>query len=297
MLLLPRAVEHRPKLLRLRLQPPKGLLDVAGLDRRAALAGHAKQAAVRQLALLGPRALARPLPELVLVVLDPERLLGERLHHLERQEAEDVDNVVRRLAVRDLTKARPLPEPLALAVRERGLPEFRPRHVLLARHDLGALVGLAQPLQRDVVHLFLLLVLFVFALGYFDREEGGRLPRQADARLLVLLGCVVDGAAGDHSAAGVLARAQVGVAALVVRVLDVLADVLPREKCAESRDLGGVVADLEDEVVDGDGARPASCRKLGAASELVAWLVDSRCQGHSRVNLQSQPPAGAQCPQ
>jgi hypothetical protein len=296
-LLLPRAVEHRPKLLRLRLQATKGLLDVAGFDRRAALAGHAKEAALRHLALLGPRSVARPLPELVLVVLDLERLLGERLHHLKRQEAENVDNVVRRLAVRDLAEARPLPEALALAVRERGLPEFRPRHVLLARHDLGALVGLAQPLQRDVVHLFLLLVLLIVALGHLDSEEGGRLPRQADAGLLVLLGCVVDRAAGHHPAAGVLAGAKVGVAALVVRVLDILADVLPREKCAESRDLGRVVANLEDEVVDGDGARSAPRRKLGATSELVTVLVDSRCQRHSRVNLQSQPPAGAQCPQ
>jgi hypothetical protein len=119
-----------------------------------------------------------------------------------------------------------------------------------------------------VVHLFFLLVFLVVALGDLDRVEGCRFPGKADLGLFVFLCCVVDWTAGDHAADGILSGAQVRLAALVVGILDVLAYVLPGEKCAQPRYLGRVVADLEDEVVDGDGARSAPRSQLGAVLKL-----------------------------
>lgn len=224
----PRAVQHGPNLLGPLLQPAKGLLHMLRLNGRLALAGRVKQR-VRVLALLDTRVIgAVERARQVLLLLDLEGHLGERLDHLERQEAKDVDDIVRGLAVRHDAEARPLAEALALAVREGGLAVLGPGDVLLARHGLCALVGLAQALQRDVVHLLLLLVLLVLALGHLDRVEGRGLPGEADLGLFVLLGRVVDGTARHDAAAdGVIARREIRVGALVIRVLDILSHVFP----------------------------------------------------------------------
>jgi hypothetical protein len=59
---------------------------------------------------------------------------------------------------------------------------------------------------------------------------------------------------------------------LVVGVLDILANVLPGQKGAETGDLGLVVADEEDQVIsrDGTGATPAG--QGGATTELYDTL-------------------------
>ena len=223
------AVEHGPVLLGPLLETTESLLDVARFDGDLALARGVEETLLA-LALLIARVIGAALGAgHVLLFLDLEGDLGEGLDHLEGQEAEDVDDVVRRLAIRDDAEAGPLAEALALAPGEGGLAVLGPGDVLLLGHDLCALVGLAQPLERDVVHLLLLFVLLVIALGHLDGVEGSRLPRQPDLGLFVLLGRVVDGPAADD-AAGVIAPRKVGVGALVVRVLDVLPDILPREE-------------------------------------------------------------------
>lgn len=77
------------------------------------------------------------------------------------------------------------------------------------------------------------------------------LPGEANLGLLVLLGGLVDGAAND-AANGVVASCEVGIGTLVVRVLDVLSYVFPREKGAQARYLGLIVSYLEYEVIDAD---------------------------------------------
>jgi hypothetical protein len=226
MLLLARTVQHGAELLGALLQAAEGLLHVPRLNRRATLARRVEKA-LRELALLGASRLARVLAH-VLVVLDLERLLGQGLHHLKGQEAEDVDDVVGRLAVCDEAEASPLSEALALAVGERGLTEFGPGDVFLAGHGLGALVGFAQAREGDGVHFLLFFVLLVFALGDFHVEVGEGLPRKTDSRLLVFLCCILDWATGYNTAADrIFAGTDICLAALVVRILDVLAYVLP----------------------------------------------------------------------
>jgi hypothetical protein len=270
----PRPIQHRPRLLRPLLQPPEGLGDVPRLDGGLALAGGVEQA-LRELALLGAGGLLAALGALQagLLLLDVEGDLGQGLDHLKGQEAEDVDDVVRGPRVGDDAEAGPLAEALALAEGEGGLAVLGPGDVLLLGHGLCALVGLLQALQGDVVHLLLLLVLLVLALGHVLVVEGRRLPRQAGPGGARLLDAgVVGGPAGardDAAGDGVLAGAEVGLAALLVRVLGGLADVFPGEEGAEAGDLGLVVADLEDEVVDGDGAGAAAGGEVGAVAELV----------------------------
>lgn len=253
--------QHSPTLLGACLQAPKSLLDVLRLDRRLPFRRRIKQS-LRRLPLLG--LVAACLLEQVFVLLDLERFLSQGLHHLESQEAQDVDDVVRGLAVGDVVEAGPLPETLALAVGEGGLAELGPGDVLLLGHAAGALVGLAQPLEGDEVHLLLLLVFLVLALRHLLGEERGWLPGQADLALLVLLGCVVGRPSDDR----VFAGAEVSVTALVVAVLDVLADVLPGQEGSEARDLGCVVADLEDQIVNGNGPRATTSSQLRATTQL-----------------------------
>lgn len=263
----PRAVEHGPRPLGPLLETAEGLLDVPRLDGPLPLAGGVEEPLL-ELPLLGAGVVAAALGAGdVLLLLDLEGDLGEDLHHLEGQEAKDVDDIVRGLAVRHDAEAGPLPEPLALAVGEGGLAVLGPGDVLVLGHDLGALVGAAEALEGDEVHLVLILVLLVLALGDLDGVEGGLLPGEADLGLLVLLGLVVHGAA-DDAADRVVATGDVSFGAFVVRVLDVLAHVLPGEKGPEARDLGLVMADLEDEIVDADGLGSAAGSKLCAGSEL-----------------------------
>lgn len=203
----------------------------------------------------------------VLLLLDTQRLLGERLHNLKGQKAEDIDNIVVRLGLGDGPKASPLAESLALAERERCLAVLGPRDVLLLGHGLGALIGLLEALEGGIVHFLLVLVVFVVALGDLLGVEGGDLPGKADFGFLVLLRDV-DRTGGGDGGDRLIACADVGFIAFVVRVLDVLAHVFPGEEGAEAGDFGGVVADEEDEVVGGDGFGAATGRVLGAGAEL-----------------------------
>lgn len=245
------AVEHSIGPLGPLLQAPRRLLDVTRLDGRFALAGRVEQGSL-VLALLGGAVVLGAVEGAgrVFLLLDFQGNLGEGLDHLEGEEAEDVDNVVGGLAVRHDAEAGPLAEALALAVREGRLAVLRPGDVLFARHGLCALVGLAEALERDVVHFLFFFVVLVVALGHLDVVEGGGFPGEADFGLFVLLGGLVV-ARGPFN--GFFAAGQVGVGTLVVRVFDVFAHVFPREKGAEAGDLGLVVTDLEDEVVDADG--------------------------------------------
>lgn len=203
----------------------------------------------------------------VLLLLDAQRLLGEGLHDLKGQKAQDIDNIVVRLGLGDRPEASPLAEALALAESEGCLTVLRPRDVLLLGHGFGSLIGFLEALEGGVVHFLLVLVVFVVALGDFLGVEGGDLPGKPNLGFLVLLGDV-DGAGGGDGCDGLVAGADVGFVAFVVRVFDVLADVFPGEEGAEARDLRGVVADQEDEVVRGDGLGAATGGVLGAGAQL-----------------------------
>lgn len=220
----------------------------------------------------------------VLLLLDAQRLLGEGLHDLKGQKAEDIDNIIVWLGFRDCSEASPLAETLALAEREGCLAILGPRDVLLLGHGLGALIGFLEALEGGVVHFLLVLVVFVVALGDFLGVEGGDLPGKPDLGFLVLLGDV-DGAGGGDGGDGLVAGADVGFVAFVVRVLDVLADIFPGEESAEARDLGGVVADQEDEIVRGYGLGAATGGVLGAGAQLkVLDLVQREVQIGTSIN-------------
>lgn len=255
MLWQPCNVEHSTRLLGPLLEFPKGFLDVPWLDGRAALAGRIKEALL-EFALLARAALNQSAglsAGHIFLLLDLEGNFGQGLDHFKGEKAKDIDDVVGWLAVGDDAKAGPFAEPLALAPGEGCLTIFRPRHVLLSRHDFGALVGLAQTLERDVVHFFLLLVFFVVALGNFDRVEGRGFPGETDFGLFVLLGRFVYWTSGDNTADSIVARSDIRVCAFVVRILDVFTDVFPGEKRAQTRYFWLVVTDLEDEIGGADG--------------------------------------------
>lgn len=266
------------------LQTTKGLLHVSRLDGLAILLGRIEEASFA-LALALTGAIARGttggasatttasfLLEEIFGLFHLEGLLGQGLDDLKGQEPQNVDDVVVGLAVRDDAEAGPLAETLALAEGEGGLATLGPVDVLLARHVLGALVGLLEPLQRREVHLFLLFILLVLALRHALAVEARDVPRQPDLGLLVLLARVRHrAAAAEHvRRGGVVPAREVGrvAAALVVRGLDVLAHVLPREEGAQTRHLGLVVPDQEDEVVRRDGARSTPGRQSRALGEL-----------------------------
>lgn len=141
------------------------------LDRRPALLGHFEQGTQLALALLQVRLATgrarRPRRLEVLRGLDLQRLLGQRLHDLEGEETEDVDDVVVGLAVGHDAEAGPLAEALALAEREGGLATVGPEDILVACHVLGAFVSRGEARKRRFVLLFFLFVVFfVVALGY-----------------------------------------------------------------------------------------------------------------------------------
>ena len=240
----PRAIQHSARLLWAHLKSAESLLNMSWLNGGLANRRGIKQA-LDSLTLLALVLDAALLLVQVLLLLDTQGLLSESLDDLKSQESEDIDNIIVRLRLSDCPKASPLAETLALAKREGRLTVLRPRDVLLLSHSLCALISLLEALEGSVVHFLLVLVVFVVALGDFLGVERGDLPGEADLGFLVLLGDI-DGAGGGDGCDGLVARADVGFVAFVVRVLDVLADVFPGEEGAEAGDFGGVVADEED---------------------------------------------------
>lgn len=222
-----RAGEHGPALLWSCLQSAKRLLDMSGFHRCLSLARRIEQS-LRQFPLLHARVVTGCLLEEIFVLFDLQRLLRQGLDHLEGQETEDVDYIVRRLAVGDVVETSPLAKPFPFAVRKGCLSEFRPGDVFLLGHTSGAFVGFAEALKSDKVHFLFFFVLFVFAFGDFLTKEGRWLPGQTDFGLLVLLRCVVDRTSYDRIFTGTKVR----VSSFIVRVLDVLAHVFPRKEGA-----------------------------------------------------------------
>jgi hypothetical protein len=144
------------------------------------------------------------------------------------------------------------------------LTVFRPCYIFFTGHDFGALVGLAQTLEGDVVHFFFFLVLFIVALGDLDCKKGRGFPGETDFGLFILLGRFVYGAARNDTADGIVTGSDVCICAFVVGVLDVFADVFPGEKCAEARYFGLIMAYLEDEVVGADRFGATTSGELSA---------------------------------
>lgn len=204
----------------------------------------------------------------VFPLLDLERFLRKSLNNLKGQEPENVHNIIVGLGFGDDSKARPLAEPLALAVGEGGLATLRPEDVLLPGHVLRALVGRGETLEGRIVLLLLLFVLLVVALGDLDREVAVDVPGKAHLSPLVLglrgdvrgsgngTGCIVGGKVSRISTS------------LVVRVLDVLTNVFPGQEGTETGDFGLVVADEEDQVIRRDGAGATPAGQGGATTEL-----------------------------
>lgn len=222
-----------------------------------------------QLTLLGAGVFAAALGSShVLLLLGLESHLRQRLDHLKSEETQDVDDVVRGLAVGDDAEARPLAKALALAPGKRCLAVLGPSDIFLPGHGLGALVSLAQSLKGDVIHLFLFLVVLVVSLGDLDGVKGGRLPWQADLGLFVLLSLDVDGTASGNYASRVVSTSEVGISTFVVRVLDIFTHVFPRQKSTQSGYFGLIMADLENEIVCADRFGAAPGCKLSAVSEL-----------------------------
>lgn len=204
--------------------------------------------------------------------LDPQRLLRQRLHHLKRQEAQNVHHILADLAVRARARAQagPLPELGALPARERRLPRLGPLAVLVARHAPRALVRQRQaPQLRAVLLRVLLRVLRVlpFQLRRALGEEGRRVPRQRGPARLDFGGGAVQRQDIDVCEVAVVER--VG-AALVVLLFRVLAELLPGEERLEAGDLFRVVADEEDEVFGGCDLGAAAVCEVGGAGELWA---------------------------
>ena len=113
----------------------------------------------------------RTLLPALLALLDADRLFCDRLNDLEGQKAEDIDDVVVGLGVRDDAEAGPLAEAFALAEGEGGLAAVGPEDVLVARHVARAFVGGREAGERGFVLLFFRVVGFVFEV--IGGEVGG----------------------------------------------------------------------------------------------------------------------------
>ena len=259
--------EFRPTVLSLK--ATIGLPYMIRLNGLAAFLGWIEQAPLalplQMVRLSFPAAATAAAAKLTLVqilgVLDLQSLLGQGLDHLKSQEAQDVDNVVIGLTVRNHSEPGPFPEALSLAEGEGSLTTFRPVDVLFLGHILGAFVGFFEALEAGVVHFLFVLVFFILALGYALTVEAGHVPWKSNLGLLVLLRVVrgLTVPAQHIRGAGVFARDKIGIgAAFVVRCFDVLAHVLPGEEGHQSRHLGLVVTDQEDKIVCTDRSRSST---------------------------------------
>lgn len=103
------------------------------------------------------------------------------------------------------------------------------------------------------------------------------LPWQSNLGFLILLRSVADSrtSAAYARAQRIVASSKISsvTATLVVRVFDVLADILPGEKGTETRDLSLVMANEENEIVSGDRADAAAGSLRGALCELSDFMI------------------------
>lgn len=267
---------HSNPLARHGLQLPESLMDVARFNGSAAFLRRIEQASLL-LALFGGISSVGTTTvfPMIFALLDFQSLLSQGLDDLEGEETQDVDNIVVRLGLGDDTEAGPLTETLGLAVGEGGLATLRPEDVLLLGHVLGAFVSSGQTLEGGGILALLLVIFVILALGNLDGEEAVVVPRQGDLGALVLwLGCYISRASSD--AGRIVGGSEIGCIAttLVVRVFDVLANILPGEERAEALNLLLVVAYEENQVVDADRTGSTTGSEVGTAGELQRLLAN-----------------------
>lgn len=211
--------------------------------------------------LILPLPLSLPVPLLnpILLRLDPQRLLRERLHIIIQQKPKNIHDIIVRLTIRHDPKPRPLAEPLRLLVREARLPALAVVQVLIPRHPPRALIALPQAQQTRRIHLLFFLVVVVFPLGQLLAEIAAHVPGQLHPLLSPLRHVQRHcGTPTRFPCAGSPERVvhpHVGgvPAALVVAVFRGLADVFPGEEGLQPGGLCFVVPDQEEEVCDCDG--------------------------------------------
>ena len=203
----PSQVKPSPPVVRLLLQSPEPLSHMVRPHRSGPLLGGIEQP-LRTLPLLHHPATAvivAPALQLVQVLFpfDLERFFRQRLHHLEGQEAQYVNDVVVGLAVRHDTEPRPLAEPFPFAEREGRLSAVAEVHVLVLGHVFRPLVGQFEPLQRRVVHFFFVFVFFIFAIGDLFGVEALDVPGEKDLVAFVFLRCVADDGSTCRATCGI----------------------------------------------------------------------------------------------
>lgn len=166
-------------------------------------------------------------------------LLSQSLDDLECEKAQNVNNVIVRLAVGVEMKAGPFPEPFSFAEGEGCLSTFAVVDIFLPRHVLGTFVGGLQSGDGRLVHLLFLLVLFVVSFWHLFAEVAGNIPRKRHLGSLVFLsGVAYHRTSGSRTSIGATKRivtANVGcITSLIVRIFGGFADVLPRQEGHEA---------------------------------------------------------------